>query len=217
MYSDECGSTFARRFGAISCLVAARIDLGALALVHVDLLAANVRLVGLNRAAHLGETLGLHPESDTRQHEPRGLLGHAKRPAQLVGADAIPGVREQPHCWQPLVQAKWAILEDGADLDRKLLVTRLALPNSPRANQRRLLGRAARARHAIWPAHLYDEGEAGVSVREIADRFGQRVRGGVLFQHARRIAEMTTCVKYVIAKRYAIIRRVSGRPRRARP
>jgi hypothetical protein len=92
----------------------------ALRVVHEAGLAAHVGLVSLALARELVEAAGLHGEANPLQHEPRGLLGHADRAADLVGADAVLRVHQHPRDREPLVEADRRILEDGPDLHGEL-------------------------------------------------------------------------------------------------
>ena len=146
------------------------------------------------------EAPGLHREANTVEHEPRGLLGDAKRARQFVGADAVLRVREQPDRRKPLVQAERRILEDGSDLDGEVLAALAsATPNPARLQERRLRCSATRADYARRPAKLHDKGEANVRVREVADRFGQSVGGSVFFEHGPNLSNYACGVKYIIA------------------
>ena len=92
------------------------------------------------------------------QHEPCRLLGDANSLGDLVGTNAVFAVDQHPERCQPFVQLNRGILENGAQLYRKLLVALFALPA--------LLGRkvvvlfvaASGALRAIGPA------EAGYGV-----------------------------------------------------
>jgi len=46
--------------------------------------------------AQLLKALGLHRKPDAVQHEPSGLLGHAKRAPQLVRANAVLAIGQHP-------------------------------------------------------------------------------------------------------------------------
>ena len=117
-----------------------------LRLVHVPGLAADVRLAHFRLRHPSCRTLRrLHREPDARQHEPRGLLGHADGAVQFVAGNAVL-VHQQPHSGKPLVEAERAILEDRPGLDGELFPARLALPQSPRGDQRRVRTAALGAR-----------------------------------------------------------------------
>jgi hypothetical protein len=64
--------------------------------VHELGLAADEGLIGFALPAHLLEGVGLHRQPDAVKHEPAGLLGDAKVAGQLVAADAVFAVDEQP-------------------------------------------------------------------------------------------------------------------------
>ena len=83
-------------------------------------------------AAQLAAVLGLKRQTETREHEPRGLLGDAKRAGQFVAADAVLAVGEQPERGKPLLKADGGILKDGSDLERelRLWVLGVALPTA---------------------------------------------------------------------------------------
>src|SRR2546430_6367653 len=102
----------------------------ALGPVHDLGLAADEGLIGLDRAFHLRPGPSPHREPDTVQHEPAGFLRDAKRPRQLVGADAVLAIGEHPQRGEPLVQPDGAILKDRAELHRELPPTVAALPDA---------------------------------------------------------------------------------------
>jgi hypothetical protein len=92
------------------------------------------------------------------EHEPGGLLGDVKRPAQLVARDTVLAIGDQPDSGKPLVEADRRILKDGPDLDRELLLAALALPNPSGANERVFAMPASGAKDfASRPAQTEDE------------------------------------------------------------
>lgn len=146
--------------------------------VHVPGLAADVGLIDLDGAAQLLEAAGLHGEPDSVQHEPRRLLRDPERPPQLVGADSILGVGDEPDGRKPLVQPERGILEDRPELDRVLLLAGFALPKTARRQVAVLDAATARADRTIGPAQVGDELRADIEVGEVADRLDQI--GGLL-------------------------------------
>jgi len=98
--------------------------------VHVPCLAADEGLVDLDLAVELLEGARLHGEPDAVEQEPCRLLSDPKRPAHLVGGNAVLGVGDQPHRGEPLVEPDGRVLEDAPDLDRELPLAALALPQS---------------------------------------------------------------------------------------
>ncbi len=103
------------------------------------------------------------------QHEPRRLLSGAECPSEFVRRDAVLGVGDEPDSGEPLVESERRVLEDRAELDRELLFTALALPESA-SRQVGVFNRAtAGANGPVRPAQLGDEIGADVDVREVAD------------------------------------------------
>jgi hypothetical protein len=65
------------------------------------------------------------------QHEPCGLLRDTQRPANLMTTDTVFAIRHTPHTDEPFIEAKWRLLENGADFVRKLLAAILAPEHVP--------------------------------------------------------------------------------------
>src|SRR5207248_720378 len=146
--------------------------------VHVARFAADKGFVHLNLAGQLPAAL-LHRQTDSVQHEPSGFLSDAQVAADLVGANAVLAVRNEPHRRKPLVKTERRILKDGSDLDGKLRLrmASLALPVTPRRHKTDILGIAVRAHNAARPAIECKVVQAVVRVREIDDRVLQGLRG----------------------------------------
>ena len=79
------------------------------------------------------------------EHEPRGLLRDPERAPQLMRADAVLGVGDQPYGGQRLVEAELGVLEDDPELDAVLLLAALALPEPSRGQVGVFDAAAARA------------------------------------------------------------------------
>ena len=138
-------------------------DAEALALrrVHVASRAADESLVGFDFAVSVQfpAVLSLPREPQTRENEPRGLLGDAERAAEFVAADAVLAVGEQPERGQPLFQTDWRVFENGPDLERELRlgVLGVALPSPLTFKVGHMVGAASRAANdAIGPADGFD-------------------------------------------------------------
>src|SRR6266566_201001 len=159
-------------------------DAVALGPVHELGLAADEGFVRLDCAFHLRPGPGLHGEPNTMEHEPTGFLRDAERPRQLVGADTVLAVGEHPERGQPLVEPDGAILKDRAKLDRELPPTVTALPDAAGLEEARVSRFARGTGRALRPAQRGQKGQAGVGVREVADRLSQRVREALEFGHA---------------------------------
>src|SRR5216684_6186688 len=118
----------------------------------------------------------MESETNAVHHKPSRLLSDSQSAANLVGANAVLGVHDEPNGNHPLVHAERGILEDGSDLDRELLLTVLAEPNAPRRDKRVLRSIAAWASNlAIWPAQFYSIVKRALRVREESNCFLQRL------------------------------------------
>lgn len=106
-------------------------------------------------------------------NKPGGFLSNAKRAVHLVGADTVLGVGDQPDGREPLVEADWTILEDGAHLDRELLarVLVLALPQATGSDEAGLIPPAGGAANAVPPAQGRHELQAHIGIGEVPDGF----------------------------------------------
>jgi hypothetical protein len=120
-------------------------------LVHITRLSADHGLINLDLATEFSSGLVLHGLTNTHQHEPCGFLSKSKVPANLVAADAILAVGNEPRSSQPLIQRNRRILEDRPDFNRELLPAGTALPNSARGEKHRVLGIAVRTLNTVRP------------------------------------------------------------------
>ena len=135
-------------------------------------------------------------------HEPGGLLRDAEITGDLVGADAVLAVHDQPQGGEPLLQGDGAVLEDGPDLGRELLLAGPALPEPPGRQEGSLRRLAARAGHgAIGPAQLDHERQAGVGIGEELDGVQEGGGDSVVSVHGGSVAGEGGCVKYLAAGR----------------
>jgi hypothetical protein len=107
--------------------------------------------------------------------EPRGFHAAIKHPLDLTGGDAFFASAKQVDYLQPQVQRQVAILENGADPDRKLAFAGVALKQAragrlavQSAYPRRLA--AMRANRAMRPQGGFYKGKSG--------GFGLELRGG---------------------------------------
>lgn len=134
-------------------------------------LAADPRLIRLNRAGELeGAILG-HRVPDAVAHEPRGLVGYAKLAVQLVGADTLLGRAHTGERIDPIGEGDGAVLEDGPDADGELLAAIPALaqtlfgglPTEPHGVD----APAMNAHGAVGPSQALDHG-AGFGLRQAA-------------------------------------------------
>ncbi len=121
--------------------------------------------------------LFMESKTNAVHHEPGGLLSDSQSAAHFIGTNPILGIHDEPNGNHPLVHAERGILEDGSDLDRKLLLTVLAEPNAAGRDKRVLNTLAAWASDlAIRPAQLYGIVKRALRVREESNCFLQRLR-----------------------------------------
>ena len=151
--------------------------------VHVARLAADEGLINFDVTAELVERLRLNREPQTKEHEPRGLLGDAKVAGNLVAADAVLAVHKHPHGRQPLGERNRAVLKNRADLDAELLAAFAALPDSTGRHERGVLRSAMRAGNAARPAKPSDEHCRYVNVAEVGDCAQKGVGSAALGSH----------------------------------
>jgi hypothetical protein len=98
--------------------------------MHVPSLAADHSFIDFNFSRELAPVLSLMGEPDAMQHEPSGLLTHSESAANLPRRDTVLGIRDEPHCRKPFIQAERAILKNRSNLDGELAfrVVRATLP-----------------------------------------------------------------------------------------
>jgi hypothetical protein len=152
---------------SLVCRAAARVALAgnvSAALVQVPGLAADVSLVHFNFARQQLEAARAHRKPDAMEHEPRRLLRCPERPSEFVRANPVLRVGSKPDSGKPLVQTERRILKDRADLDRVLLLTRLALPEVASGQVGVLRAAALRADRPVRPAQASDEIGADIEV-----------------------------------------------------
>ena len=182
-------------------------------LVHVAGLAADVGFVNLDFTTELAAALGLQRETEPRQHEPRGLLGHVQRTRQFVAADAVLAVDEQPERGQPLLERDGRVLKDGSDLEGELRpgMLTVALPDAGLLEVGHAVRPTGRALHdAIRPPDRHDGFVSVLVVDEeqngLLESFG--LGCGC---HARSVPRMAWSVKYIITLLACVSGRAAGR------
>lgn len=102
--------------------------------VHVASLAADegfVRFDFFAESADVRKGLALHGETDSMQHEPRGLLSDSERASNFVGTDSVLAVRNHPTGGKPFVESERGVLKNRSDFHGELTacVVILALPH----------------------------------------------------------------------------------------
>ena len=112
-------------------------------------------------------------------HEPRGFLRDFQIAGDLVTADAVLAVHNEPHSAEPFIEADRRILENRSNLERKL-AARMRVGATPDASARHisdLFGLTIRALHlVVRPANFDHEFLAVLEIAEINDRALKRFR-----------------------------------------
>lgn len=136
--------------------------------IHLTDDAADVGFVNFNFARKLAKRPVLECQADSMQHKPRGFLCDTESAGKLTRTNAVLGVANHPEGGQPLVQTKGAFLENGADLHRRLFLTRAATVEPSFSHEHRVRRLAAGASHlAIGPANRGHEFKRPVVVSEV--------------------------------------------------
>src|SRR6185437_7767662 len=101
--------------------------------VHVPRFAADESFIHFDFSGEFAtKEIILHGKPDAMKHEPRRLLSYFDIPRNLVTADSIFAVSDQPSSSEPFIQRNRGIFHHGADLDGKLAL-RMMLSTSPSA------------------------------------------------------------------------------------
>src|SRR6266404_2948580 len=160
--------------------------------VHVSGFAADESLINFDVAGELARVLILKRESDTLEHEPRGLLSNLEAAMNLPRANAVLGIGEQPHCAEPLVEANRRVLKDRSHLDAELCarMASLALPHAARRYKANFVRAAVRAYNAVRPAAGDYVGKAIVRVGKVDNRFLKCFWLVLFVSHYRILAEI---------------------------
>ena len=140
---------------------------------------ADVGAVQLTLHSKLSRGLILHRFTNTVKHEPRGFLSHAKVTRDLIRADTVAAVGNQPDRGQPLIKADRRFVKERADLHRELFAAcgSFALPNAARLKEHRFLGSTVRALNPVRPTLRREVLQRVVRIGEVNDCFSQCFRG----------------------------------------
>ena len=168
--ADNCG--LARRTAPLHLFVE----------VAIAVQAANIGFINFNLAHQLREILVLHRSADALKHIPsRPIISAADLPMDLQSADALLTLPHQIDDLKPRGQRIVGILEnrfgDDAEPIPVASATFLGLADpveGPRLERIDLGALTAWTLHAIGPAHITEQGFAGVLARKIPLQFGER-------------------------------------------
>lgn len=140
------------------------------ALMHVPGFATYEGFVHFNFAGKFLKGTGLHGASNPVEHEPRALLSDPKRAVDLVRADTVLRIDDDPDRGQPLIKADGRVFHDCAYLNAELLFARFALPNPAGRKVGDFLSFAVGAGYTVRPSEFREKGYAISRVREVKDR-----------------------------------------------
>jgi hypothetical protein len=175
-----------------------------LRLVHVARFSTDESFVNFDFAREFAAVLPLLSETDSVQHEPRGLLGHSKCFRNFATAHTVLAVEYQPHCRKPLVQAQRRILKDGSNLRRELpsWMADAALPAQLILQKSDAGATAPWADNAVLPLRATGDkvAQAVILIREVQDRFLQGLWFVSVF-HALIVRQNYVLVNYIFALR----------------
>ena len=117
---------------------------------------SNEGLIDFDFAADLGtKEIVLHYHSDAMQHEPCGLLSNLHITSNLVAANSVFAVGDEPSCGEPFVERDRRIFHDGTNLDGELALGMVsgASPSAALGAEFNCRRAARRTEHfTVWPA-----------------------------------------------------------------
>src|SRR5258705_1163425 len=151
--------------------------------VHIPRFGPDKSFVNLNVSHEFLEGSSLHRLANSVKQKPRALLGNANAPVNLIRANAVLRVDDQPHCSQPLVQANRTILHDGSQLDAEMLLTGQANPNAASPNKRVAVRLAAWASDTLRPANSNHATKRGIKVGKVNNGLLESFRRGFGFHN----------------------------------
>ena len=142
-------------------------------LMHVPGLATDESFVGLHFAGELAPKVPvLHGQPNPMEHEPSSFLSDFHVAGNLIAADAVLAIGDEPSCNQPFIKSDSRVFHHGSNLDREfpLRVMAGAGPSPAIRAIADLFISASRALHdSVWPALRHKMRDAIVGIREVND------------------------------------------------
>ena len=164
-------------------------------LMHVASFTADERFIGFDFARQFAAVLSiLHCQPNSMEHKPSGLLSNSQGTAEFPGANTLLRSCNHPYGGEPLIKTNSRILKQGASLERELLPTLGALPDTSSLQEHRLVRFAMRTDDAFGPARVRRLIQRGIHVGICFDRLQKSA--GVLF-HDSSMSQNHGCVKYI--------------------
>src|SRR5688572_5880722 len=135
--------------------------------MHVTSETTDKSFVNFNRPHELVKGSGLHGLADTMQEKPCRFLSDAKRTVDLVRANPILRVDDQPNGRQPLIETDRRVFHDSSELHTKMLLTAFANPDAASLNKRVLRRFATRTGDTIRPTDRNHATERGIRIGKV--------------------------------------------------
>lgn len=134
--------------------------------------AADKGFVAFNRAGKLFKSSALHSQADTMKQKPGGFLRDADSAMNLIRANAIFRIANEPHRTEPFIKSDRRIFHHRSKFNGEHLLTVFALPGSACGNEGVTIRAATRAGNdAIRPAKLNHKTERVVRIGEEDNSF----------------------------------------------
>ena len=135
------------------------------------------------------------------EHEPRAFLRYSDGAVNLVGTDAVLAVHYLPHCSEPLIEAKWTVLEYRASLEGELRggMAPSTMPAVVVLQKQNVFTATSRAGNAIGPAPRDKVVSAVDGIAEVDYRFLECARLLFSYAHVQSIRLNRRFVKYIVA------------------
>ncbi len=125
-------------------------------MANMAALTADIGFIDFNRAAQGSGINVLHRLADAMTEKPSRAIGaEGERALHLASGDALLALRHQVNREEPFPDREMAVVEDRAASNRKLILARITTILLTVLNRRNVIGVAARAFDAIWPAKLF--------------------------------------------------------------
>ncbi len=116
--------------------------------------------------------------TQTVQHEPCGFLGYVNVLRELRAGNSFLVRRDEPNGRKPLAQRNFAVLENGADADRKPITALGTFPSLAVLEGVELVVAAVGTELAVPPADRLEIADCGLFVRDRLEQFVEALELG---------------------------------------
>jgi hypothetical protein len=160
-------------------------DMRTLLPMAVLVLAANEGFVHLDDAHQLRELRILHRGAQAMAHIPSGRIGRSNLSLNLLGTDALLGIKHLPEHFKPDFERILRVLKNGSDVKREAIsvaAPAFSIRALPLPRQRNVVNRfglaATRTQHSpVWPAPKEQILFASIIRRKIRHQLPKRHHG----------------------------------------